>query len=340
MSPKLTENISLKALNTFGVDVNARYYAKVNSLQQIHQLLNNPKSHALPKLILGQGSNILFTQNFDGLVIQNTIRGIEIIKEDANHVWLKIGAGENWHAFVEYCIEHNYAGVENLSLIPGTVGAAPIQNIGAYGAELKDVFCELSAIKLDDGSEQVFQHHNCDFGYRHSIFKAALKNQYIITTVTLKLSKHPQFNIDYGALRYTLEQMKIKTLSIKHISNAVVHIRRSKLPDPKKIGNAGSFFKNPYISLSTLKKLLNQYPDIPHHPLPNNEVKIPAAWLIEQCGWKGKKFGNFGVHDKQALVLVNHGSAKGHEIAQLAKDIQDSVAKKFNITLVPEVNIL
>lgn len=339
-SMQIKENVSLKLYNTFGIAAYARYFTEVHTVAELQELLNNPTYRNTQKLILGGGSNILFTQDFDGLVIKISIKGISVIKEDADHVWLKVGAGEVWHELVMYCIEHHYAGLENLSLIPGTVGAAPMQNIGAYGVEIKETFDSLEAVHMATGSLRVFTNESCVFGYRESVFKKELKGQYIITNVTLKLNKVPAFNTSYGAITETLQAMDVKELSIRSVSDAVIHIRRSKLPDPSQIGNAGSFFKNPEISKTDYEALKAQYPSIPGYVTGTDTVKVPAGWLIEQAGWKGKQVGNTGVHKNQALVLVNYGSAQGSEIKALSEEVQKSVHGKFGIWLQAEVNMI
>lgn len=340
LSMVIKENISLKAYNTFGIDANARFFTAIESIVDLQKLLVDPQYKTMPKLILGGGSNLLFTRDFEGLVIKNDITGMEVVKEDKDHVWLKAGAGENWHQFVLYCIEQGYAGIENLSLIPGTVGAAPMQNIGAYGVEIKDCFEALKAVEIATGEVHTFNNVDCRFGYRYSIFKDEVKDQYVIANVTFRLNKNPSYNISYGAIQETLDKMDVATLSIKAISDAVIHIRQSKLPDPAKIGNAGSFFKNPTIDKILFEALKVKFPPIPGYNLPGNQVKVPAGWLIEQCGWKGKTIGNVGVHQNQALVLINRGNAIGEEVKQLALKIQESVTRKFGISLVPEVNMV
>ncbi|MTI30328.1 UDP-N-acetylmuramate dehydrogenase [Xanthovirga aplysinae] len=337
---EILRNTSLKPFNTFGIDVKAKFFCSVTSIQELKDALNNPLFIDLPKLILGGGSNVLFTKPFEGLVIKLELKGKEVIKEDENHAWIKVGAGENWHNFVLHTISSGYSGLENLSLIPGTVGAAPLQNIGAYGVEVKESIEHLEAFNIKEQQIQVFQNQECQFGYRHSIFKNELRGQFIILNVTFKLNKKPDFKISYGAIKETLNEMKIDTLSPKVVSEAVIKIRQSKLPDPNQIGNAGSFFKNPYISIHELKILQKNYPNIPFYPQSNETVKIPAGWLIEKSGWKGKNLGNAGVHEKQALVLVNRGNAQGNEIKMLAEEIQSSVEEKFGIKIHPEVNIL
>jgi len=298
------------------------------------------KWRALPKVTLGSGSNVLFVDDYPGVVIKVNILGKSVLREDDDHVWLRIGAGESWHATVLFCVANNFAGIENLSLIPGSVGAAPIQNIGAYGVEFEQIFDSLTALSITDGRQQIFDAKACQFGYRSSVFKTTLKDQYIITDVTLKLSKTPKYQIEYGAIQETLTEMGISQLSIAAISNAIIKIRQSKLPDPLVLGNAGSFFKNIEISKERFTNLQSKFPAIPYFPTASDDIKIPAAWLIEQCGYKGKRVGNIGVYDKQALVLVNYGNGKGREILALAKEICSSVYDKFEVELVNEVNII
>lgn len=333
------ENISLRSYNTFGVNYRAKFFVDVLDHATLQTILTGIQWKKEPKLILGDGSNILLTHDFNGLVIHNKIPGITLHHENTDHVWIQVGAGENWHQLVLHCIQNNYAGVENLSLIPGTVGAAPIQNIGAYGIELKETLDEIHTISIDGKQHQIFKNADCQFGYRDSIFKNELKNQYVITQVTLRLNKKPRFHIEYGAIRDTLQKMNIQNLSIKAMSDAIVHIRQEKLPDPKKIGNAGSFFKNPMVSQTILSSLQKQFPTMPFFMEKNQLVKIPAAWLIEQCGWKGKRFDHVGVHEKQALVLINDGNGTGQELKKLGEAIQASVFEKFGIALKTEVNI-
>ncbi|MDP1573351.1 MAG: UDP-N-acetylmuramate dehydrogenase [Coxiellaceae bacterium] len=333
----IQENSSLKSFNTFGIAVTARYFAKAHSVEALQTLL----THYQSPLILGGGSNILFTKNVAGLVIHNCISGIEKVAETDDHVFLKIGAGENWHQLVLYCIKNNYAGIENLSLIPGTVGAAPIQNIGAYGVELKDVLECVAGLEISPtallSTPFFIRGDDCEFGYRDSIFKRALKNKVVITQVTLRLNKKPVFHLEYGAIR---DKIQDKPLSIKTISDAVIAIRQEKLPDPKLIGNAGSFFKNPIISAALFSSLQTDYPNIPFFQEANGDVKIPAGWLIEQCGFKGKRFGDIGVHEHQALVLINYGGGTGLAIKELSKTIQETVFRRFKILLNTEVNII
>jgi len=337
---KILEYHSLKNLNTFGIDASAKYFAEFSSIQDIEELLSNPKFLNTKKLILGGGSNLLFTKNFDGIVLKNNLKGIELVKEDTDFYYVKSAAGEVWHEFVMYCIQHNYAGLENLSLIPGNVGASPMQNIGAYGVEIKDVFYELEAFHIEDKKMRTFSKAECKFGYRESVFKREFKNQYIITSVTFKLFKTPQFNTSYGAIETELKAMGIIEKSIRAISKAVCNIRNSKLPNPAEIGNAGSFFKNPEVVRGKYEFLKIKYPTIVGYELENGNVKLAAGWLIEQAGWKGKTIGEAGVHKLQALVLVNYGNAKGNEIFDLSTKVLESVKEKFGVELEREVNII
>lgn len=333
-------DVSLQPYNTFGIDVKARYFATVQNRQALCDVLSAEESRKHKLLILGEGSNILFTRDFDGLVIKMEIDGIEKIVDTDGEVWLKAGAGVVWHDLVEYCIEHNYGGIENLSLIPGTVGAAPIQNIGAYGVELSDVLVGLEALNRKTGQVRTFNRIACRFGYRDSIFKRRWKDKFVIAYITLVLQKKPVFKLDYGQLRQTLGEMGVTQPTVRTVSEAVCHIRRSKLPDPVELGNAGSFFKNPIISRAHFNELKQKFADLVSYPASDDTVKVPAGWLIEKCGWKGKRMGDAGVHDQQALVLVNHGKASGDDILKLAQAIQSDVARKFAIQLNPEVNIL
>jgi UDP-N-acetylmuramate dehydrogenase len=335
---QIQQNISLKAFNTFGIETKAGFFASFSNLSELTGLMT-PNSR-LPTLILGGGSNILFTGNFNGLVLKNEIKGIEKINEDNEFVYVKAGAGENWHRFVLHCIDHNWAGVENLSLIPGNIGASPMQNIGAYGVEIKEIFHELEAYHLQDKTIVQFGLADCGFGYRESVFKGKYRDQFAILTVTYKLRKHPVFNTSYGAIGQELEEAGVKELSIKAISDAVIHIRSSKLPDPAVIGNAGSFFKNPQVSGVQFQTLKNQFPAMVGYPAKEGAVKLAAGWLIEQCGWKGYRKGDAGCHAKQALVLVNYGHASGKEIYDLSTAILQSVKEKFDVQLEREVNII
>lgn len=335
----IKENVSLKMLNTFGVDVTSKYFVEAFSMDEIKEIISLPVFQKSNKLILGGGSNLLFTKNFDGLVLKNSLKGIEIINEDADSYYIKAAAGEIWHEFVMHCVNKNYAGLENLSLIPGCVGASPMQNIGAYGVEIKDRFFELEAIDVETGTVQKFNNQQCEFGYRESVFKKKLKNKFIIISVTFKLNKIPKFNISYGAIEKELEVMGVQNLSIQSISKAVCNIRSSKLPNPAEIGNAGSFFKNPEITKQQFEKLNIQFPEIVAYNLENGNMKLAAGWLIEKCGWKGKSFGDAGVHKNQALVLVNYANATGSEIFELSEKIIDSVKNVFGVELEREVNI-
>lgn len=336
----IEENISLKPFNTFGLDVNARFFIRITNKEEVRKIYSEKIVSGERKLIIGGGSNILLLADFDGIVIKNEIKGIEITREDNDFVWVSAGAGENWHEFVLYCIDKNWAGIENLSLIPGCVGAAPMQNIGAYGVEVKDVIDSVYTLQLDSLEECIFSNQECKFGYRESIFKNEEKGKYFITRVIFKLSKKPDFKIKYGAIEEELKKEPEIPISIRKISNAVIRIRESKLPNPKEIGNAGSFFKNPEISKSLAEKLKEQYPNLVYYPVNDNIVKVAAGWLIENAGWKGYKKGDFGVHKNQALVLVNYGNATGKEIVELSNQIIDSIQKKFGIQLEREVNLV
>jgi UDP-N-acetylmuramate dehydrogenase len=336
----INQDVSLKPYNTFALDVNADFFTVISSTEELKNLLQHPDYKHLEKLYLGGGSNILLTQSFSGMVILNLIKGIEVVNEDEKHVWVKSGAGENWHELVMYCVANEYAGMENLSLIPGTVGAAPMQNIGAYGVEIKDTFESLEALNLTTLEVETFDAAACRFGYRESVFKHEKKGKYVIVNVTFRLDKTPTFHVEYGAIKDTLKEANVTELSIKAISDAVIQIRQSKLPNPVEIGNAGSFFKNPEIPKTQFAELKGLYSEMPSYPINDDTVKVPAGWLIEQAGWKGKRFGEIGVHAKQALVLVNYGGGKGSDIKTLAFDIQDSVNQKFGIKLTPEVNFI
>lgn len=335
----IEEHKSLKEFNTFGIDCKARYFSSASSVLDIKQALS---SNVHPEhFILGGGSNMLLTGDVDAHVVHLNLKGVEIISENEDEVILNIMAGENWHELVMYCIDHDFGGIENLSLIPGNVGAAPIQNIGAYGVELKDVFERCSAIDITDLSERDFSNSECEFGYRDSLFKREAKGRYIITSVQLKLTKrNHKKNTSYGAIESWLEERNIDDPSIQDISNAVIAIRQSKLPDPEELGNSGSFFKNPVIDVAAFRKLRLEHPEAPFYEVSPTQIKVPAGWLIEKSGFKGKRFGDAGVHSRQALVLVNHGNATGAEIWNLAMDIQKKVREDFGIVIEPEVNII
>ena len=334
---QIKENLSLRPYNTFSIDAKARRFAAFTNQEELEELTTHDSR--LTTFILGGGSNILFTKDFDGLVLKNDVKGIELVHEDPEYVYVKAGAGENWHQFVLHCLAHNWAGVENLSLIPGNVGAAPIQNIGAYGVELDDVFWSLEAFHLFDKRLYTFTRADCEFSYRDSIFKSKYKNEFAIMSVTLQLKKHPVYHTSYGTLNEELEKMGVKNLSIKAISQAVINIRSAKLPDPKEIPNAGSFFKNPEVPITKHEELKSKFPDIVAYPLTKVSVKLAAGWMIEQCGWKGYRKDDAGCHAKQALVLVNYGNATGKEIYDLSDQILQSVNKKFGVLLEREVHI-
>jgi len=332
------KKISLKPYNTFGIEVYAESFVSVTSLTQLQNIISKNKK----VFILSGGSNILITKNISKPVIHLNLKGKEVlVSPNKNQVFVKAQAGENWHEFVLWCIANNFGGLENLSLIPGNVGTSPMQNIGAYGVEIKDTFYELEALEIGTGKTKIFNKKTCNFGYRESVFKNIFKGKYIITNVTFKLTKNRhKLNTSYGAIQAELDQKNIKHPTIKDVSNTIISIRESKLPNPKEIGNSGSFFKNPVISTTHFKTLEKKYPKIPHYPISDKLVKIPAGWLVEQCGFKGKRFGDAGVHKNQALVLVNYGNATGKEIFELAQKILKSVHLKFNIDLEVEVNIL
>ncbi|WP_421870047.1 UDP-N-acetylmuramate dehydrogenase [Marinoscillum sp.] len=334
------ENFSLKPHNTFGLDVIANLKASIENPEDLKELFQADRYRREKKMILGGGSNVLFTRNFLGMVLKMEVRGIEVVEEADDSILVGFGAGENWHQCVMWAVEQGYGGLENLSLIPGTIGAAPMQNIGAYGVEINQVFHSLEAYEIKTGKIVRFYNEDCKFGYRYSVFKGPQRDKYIITRVYLRLSKKPSFNISYGAIKETLDEMGVEELSLKAVSQAVINIRQSKLPDPTQIGNAGSFFKNPVVENTYFDSLRAAFEEIPGYRLDEEFTKVPAAWLIDQCGWKGKRFGNVGVHDKQALVLVNLGGGKGKELVQLSKDIQKSVQGTFGIQLETEVNII
>lgn len=334
---EIQHSINLKPYNTFGIDAIAKSFSRFSSVEELKSLLTQKKEHQL--FILGGGSNILLTKDVDELVLRNEIKGIDTISQDGKAIILKVGAGEVWHEFVLYCVNHGYAGIENLSLIPGSVGASPMQNIGAYGVEVKDVIEKVEAFHIETMELHTFNNADCQFGYRESVFKRALKGQYIITHVYFKLSTNPSINTSYGAIESELHTKGITKPSIKDVSNAVIAIRQSKLPDPKQIGNAGSFFKNPVVPTILFENIKTQYPSVPSYPAEKGFVKVPAGWLIEQAGWKGKTFKNYGVHKNQALVLVNYGGATGKEIWDLSSQIVADIHQKFGIELEREVNV-
>lgn len=329
----------LKRYHTFGIDVKAKYFTEVHSIEEFKALQQDEIYRNNRLLIIGGGSNLLFTKDFDGLVIRNSIIGIEIVKETEEHVFIKGNSGEAWHSFVLFCVQHNYGGVENMSLIPGCLGASPMQNIGAYGAEIKDVCESVNVIDLQTGQERSFTNAECKFGYRESVFKNIYKDKYLITSVVFKLNKKPVLNTSYGAIEAELKAMGITEPTVRSVSDTVIKIRSSKLPDPFKIGNAGSFFKNPEVSAEKYGRLKERFPALVAYSLESGNYKLAAGWLIEQCGFKGMRFGDAGVHVNQALVLVNYGNASGDEIYNLSQKIVDAVKEKFEVELEREVNI-
>jgi len=333
----IEENISLKNYNTFGIDVTAKRFICIDSVYQLQELLKVEKDIFL----ISGGSNMLLTKDIEKLVVHIDIKGVSIDQENENEVFLTVNAGENWHEFVLWCVDNNYGGLENLSLIPGNVGTCPIQNIGAYGVEVKDTITKIEALHIETGKLVQFSNEECKFGYRNSIFKNEVKGKYIITSVSFKLTKqNHNFNTSYGAIETELTSKNIAKPNLKNISDAVIAIRKSKLPDPKEIGNSGSFFKNPVITKAHFLTLQKMYPEIPSYIVSENQVKVPAGWLIEKAGFKGKRFGDFGVHKKQALVLVNYNNATGKDIYNLAETIQKKIKSKFEIKLEIEVNVI
>ena len=336
---QIKHNISLKPYNTFGIDVLAKHFVSIESIDALKKVLSLKNYPEI--FILGGGSNMLLTKDVTALVLHLNLKGVSIISEDENHVIVQASAGENWHEFVCWCLENDFGGLENLSLIPGNVGTAPIQNIGAYGIELKDSFVSCEALHIASRTIKTFTKADCNFDYRNSIFKLKEKGKYIICNVRFKLSKkNHTLHTSYGSISDELTKMEITLPSIQDISKAVIQIRQSKLPNPKEIGNSGSFFKNPVIPKLAYNKLKENFQDIPGYPVSDTEIKVPAGWLIEKAGFKGKQFGNYGVHKKQALVLVNYGNAKGTDILKLSQLIQDTILRIFNITIEAEVNIL
>ncbi len=333
----IEQQVSLRPYNSFGMDVTAARMVRCASVESVLELLDSP--YAKDLLVLGGGSNMLFTRDVTACVLKNEIRGIELVSSDEEYVLVKAGAGENWHQLVCFCVEQGYAGMENLSLIPGNTGASPVQNIGAYGVELKDVFESLEAVHIDDKKLHTFHASDCAFGYRESVFKTRFRNQFIITSVTFRLRKKPVFHTGYGPIVRELERMGVRELSIAAIARAVINIRSSKLPDPAVIGNAGSFFKNPVVDRGSFEKICAAFPEVVHFPAPGERFKLAAGWLIEQCGWRGFRRGDAGCHPNQALVLVNYGNATGNEIRRLAEEIAASVLHKFGVQLEAEVNI-
>jgi UDP-N-acetylmuramate dehydrogenase len=335
---RIEQNYSLLKHNTFGLDVKTRYFVEYETEADLQKLLNDEFFFSQRFWHIGQGSNLLFLGDFDGIIVHSAIQGIEKIKEDEHSVWLKAGAGNDWDSFVAYCVEKGWRGLENLSLIPGEIGASAVQNIGAYGAEVSERIEEVHAHSLETGEKRVFSNPECDYSYRNSFFKKPEnRGKFYITHVVFKLSKYPEFRLDYGNIR---EHLAGKPVSLQTVREAVIAVRKSKLPDPKKTGNAGSFFMNPYVSMNHFRQLKKLYSDIPHYPVDEEKMKIPAAWLIEQCGMKGKTFGGAAVHEKHALIIINKNQATGREIASLAEEISKAVKEKFDVELQPEVNYI
>ncbi len=337
---EIKENFNIQKLNTFGIKVDAKYFAEVASIKELQETVAYTEHLKLPMLILGGGSNLLFTKDFPGVVIKINLKGIDLVKEDDKHYYIKAYAGENWDDFVGYCCNKGYFGLENLSLIPGNVGASPIQNIGAYGVEVKDHFYELEFYDFASKQAKTINKTTCDFGYRNSIFKNELKNKGVVISVTFKMDKNPGFKTDYGAINDELDSLGVKNYSVLDIRNAVIKIRRSKLPDPEEIGNSGSFFKNPVVPIQKYETLLKQFPNLVAFKQTDRSYKLAAGWLIDQCGWKGYRKGDAGVHAKQALVLVNYDNATGMDIINLANKVSDSVYDKFGVDLEKEVNVI
>ncbi|HEY6907639.1 MAG TPA: UDP-N-acetylmuramate dehydrogenase [Ignavibacteriaceae bacterium] len=337
---KIFNNYSLKKLNTFGIEASAKVFVNVSTEDEMFEVLSAKEFKPYPKIVLGGGSNVLLTKDFNGLVIKNSIPGIAIIREDKKSVLIEAGAGVIWNDLVSYCVERNLGGIENLVLIPGTIGAAPIQNIGAYGQELSETFYRLRGFYIDTAMPAFFYKNECRFGYRDSIFKRELRNKFAIIKFQIRLNKNPVVKIDYGNVKEELEKTGKSDFTIRDVSEAIAGIRREKLPDPAVIGNAGSFFKNPEIHKESYDKLKEINPDLKGYPLENGKVKIPAAWLIEKAGFKGVRKGNTGTHARQPLVIINHGNASGEEILHFAKEIKQSVYEKFDVMLEEEVNIL
>ena len=336
---EIQTNFSLKNYNTFGIEAKAKQFVAVHKVAELKLILEENKSEK--KFILGGGSNMLLTQDVDALVIHVDLKGKKIIKEDDDFAWVESQAGENWHEFVIYTIDKNLGGLENMSLIPGNVGTTPVQNIGAYGTEIKDTFDSCEAMKIENQEMRTFTKEECHFGYRESVFKNETKNQYIITSVIFKLTKrNHKINTSYGDITAELAKNNITNPTLKEVSNAVIAIRESKLPDPKELGNSGSFFKNPILLKSDFEKIHQKFPEMKFYEVSPTEVKIPAGWLIEQAGFKGKRFGNAGIHKNQALVLVNYGNATGKEILDVSKDIQETIFKTFGIHIEAEVNVI
>jgi UDP-N-acetylmuramate dehydrogenase len=335
----IQNNFSLKKYNTFGIEAKAKQFVAVHSIEDLNTILKEHQSE--PKFILGGGSNMLLTQDIQALVIHIDLKGKKVLKENDDFVWVESQAGENWHEFVLWTIDQNFGGLENMSLIPGNVGTTPVQNIGAYGTEIKDTFVSCEAMTIATQVMKTFSKEDCHFGYRESIFKQEVKEQYIITSVVFKLTKrNHKINTSYGDITKELEKQNVTTPTLKDVSNAVIAIRQSKLPDPKELGNSGSFFKNPIITKEQYEKAQALHPEMPHYVVSETEVKVPAGWLIEKAGFKGKRFGDAGIHKNQALVLVNYGNATGQEILTVSKDIQATILREFGIVIEAEVNVI
>ncbi|MFM1931295.1 MAG: hypothetical protein RL226_598 [Bacteroidota bacterium] len=337
---RIRQGVSLRPFHTFGVSATAEWFSEAATVAELQELVEYTHAKQLPLLVLGGGSNVLFTHDPAGMVLLNRIGGIDVVSKTENEVFVRVGAGEVWHSFVMHCIREGWCGVENLALIPGSVGASPMQNIGAYGVELESVFYQLEALHIPTGETHFFSKDDCQFGYRESVFKRGLKGQYIITHVTFRLQLQPSIRSTYGAIEKELERMEVVSPGIRDIAEAVMAIRRSKLPDPKVLGNAGSFFKNPVVPQQQFLNLIADFPDMPHYDAGSGQQKLAAGWLIEQCGWKGRRIGDCGVHVQQALVLVNYGQATGEEVFLLSQMVMDDVADRFGVYLEREVNII
>jgi UDP-N-acetylmuramate dehydrogenase len=336
----IRHHVNLRAFNTFGIPVQALHYAELNEVAAFADIMQTDEYRLFPHLIIGGGSNILFTRDYEGLVIRNCLKGISIVSENEETVLVEAASGENWHQFVQWCIAQGFGGLENLSLIPGCVGASPMQNIGAYGVEIKDVFKSLTALDLENGKKRIFSKEECAFGYRESVFKTIYKNKYLITSVTFELQRHPIINISYGAIAEQLKTMGVLNPGISDVSKAVMSIRQSKLPDPLVTGNAGSFFKNPEVSLEKYAEILSQFPELVSYPLASGQYKLAAGWLIEHAGLKGYEKNGAAVHTRQALVLINTGTATGESVLALSTEIIEKVKNKYGVTLEREVNII
>ena len=335
---EVRENYSLKNYNTFGIDVKCRYFVESDTESEFLEFVSSYELKPEEIMVLGEGSNFLFTDDFDGTVFYPTMKGMEIVEENDEHVWVRVGAGEVWDDFVAWAVEQGYGGVENLSLIPGHVGAAPVQNVGAYGMEAGDTIERVEAIQIEKARKETISAADCRFAYRDSIFKGEWKNRYIVTYVVFRLTKVPEFRLNYGSVREELQ--KLGEVSLKNIRRAIIQIRRAKLPDVKELPNAGSFFKNPVVSREQAGQLKERYPELPIYPVDEDRVKLAAGWLIEQCGWKGKDLGKAGVYEKQALILVNRAGASGVEVARLANEVKKSVFMTFGVWIEPEVYVI